>query len=131
MNFLGKCEYSHGNSLNASCFNVNSGSADVAHTLVFFLRLSLLDSIHMLVFALSSNNQRDSLTFGMVVVLICLTGDGEIIRGLKLRCTKSATCALKFGAGLISWGLSSVVSLVCHGPRHFLSFFRNCTADIS
>ena len=28
--------------------------------------------------------------------------------------------------GLISWGL---VFLVCHSPRHFLSFFRNCTAD--
>ena len=42
--------------------------------------------------------------FGMVV-LICLLGEGEIIRGLthlKLQGTKSATCALKFGAGLIS-----------------------------
>ena len=95
MNFLGKCEYSHGNSLNASCFSVNSGSADVAHTLVFFSGLSLSESIHMPVFALSSNNQVDSLTFG-VVVLICLIGEGEIIWGLKLRCTKSATCALKF-----------------------------------
>ena len=95
MNFLGKCEYSHGNSLNPSCFSVNSGSADVAHTLVFFLRLSLSESIHMPVFALSSNNQVDSLTFG-VVVLICLTGEGEIIWGLKLRCTKNATYALKF-----------------------------------
>ena len=60
MNFLGKCEYSHENSLNASCFNVNSGSADVVHTLVFFSRLSLSESIHMPVFALSSNNQGDS-----------------------------------------------------------------------
>ena len=49
----------------------------------------------MPVFALSSNNQVDSLTFG-VVVLICLIGEGEIISGLKLRCAKSATCALKF-----------------------------------
>ena len=94
MNFLGKCEYSHGNSLNASCFSLNSGSADVAHTLVFFSRLSLSESIHMPVFALSSSNQVDFLTFG-VVVLICF-GEGEIIWGLKRRCTKSATCALKF-----------------------------------
>ena len=69
------------------------------------------------------------MTFGMVV-LICLLGEGEIIWGLtrlKLRGTKSATFALKFGAGLISWGL---ILLVCHGPRHFFSFFfRNCTAD--
>ena len=72
----------------------------------------------MSVFALSSDNQGDSLTFG-VVVLICLLGEGEIIWSLKLRGTKSATCALKFGAGLISWGL---VFLACHGPRHFLSF---------
>ena len=77
----------HGNSLNASCFSVNSGSADVAHTLVFFSRLSLSESIHMPVFALSSNNQVDSLTFG-VVVLICLIGEGEIIWGLKLRCSR-------------------------------------------
>ena len=83
MNFLGKCEYSHGNSLNASCFNVNSGSADVTHTLVFFSRLSLSESIHMPVFALSSDNQGDFLTSG-VVVLICLLGEGEIIWGLKL-----------------------------------------------
>ena len=69
------------------------------------------------------------MTFGMVV-LICLLGEGEIIWGLtrlKLRGTKSARCALKFGAGLISWGL---ILLVCHGPRHFFSFlFLNCTAD--
>ena len=120
--YLGKCEYSHGNSLYALCFNVNSGSA-VTHKLVFFSQLSLSESIHMSVFALSSDNQGDSLIFG-VVVLICLLGKGEIIWGLKLRGTKRATCALKFGAGLISWGL------VCHGPRHFLCFFfRNCTAD--
>ena len=114
---LGKCEYSHGNSLNDSCFNVNSGSADVTHTLVFFSRLSLSKSIHMSVFALSSDNQGNSLTFG-VVVLICLPGEGEIIWGLKLRGTKNSTCALKFGAGLISW---SLVFLVCHGPRQFSS----------
>ena len=119
MNFLGKCEYSHENYLNASCFNVNSGSADVAHTIVFFSQLSVSESIHMPVFALSSNNQGHSLTFRMVV-LICLIGEGEIIWGLKFRCTKSATCALKFGSGLISWDL---VFLVCHGPRHFFSFF--------
>ena len=62
------------------------------------------------------------MTFGMVV-LICLLGEGEIIWGLtrlKLRGTKSATCALKLGAGLISWGL---IFLVCHGPRHFFRFF--------
>ena len=57
MNFLGKCKYSHGNSLNASCFNVNSGSVDVMHTLVFFSQLSLSESIHLSVFALSSDNQ--------------------------------------------------------------------------
>ena len=68
------------------------------------------------------------MTFGMVV-LICLLGEGEIIWGLprlKLRGTKSATCALKFGAGLISWGL---ILLVCHGPRHFLVFFSELQAD--
>ena len=75
MSLLGKCEYSHENSLNASCFNVNSGSAEVTHTLVFFSQLSLSESIHMPVFALSSNNQGDSLTFG-VVVLICLIEEG-------------------------------------------------------
>ena len=63
--------------------HVNSGSADVMHTLVFFSQLFLSESIHMSVFALSSVNQGDSLTFG-VVVLICLLGEGEIIRGLKL-----------------------------------------------
>ena len=62
---------------------------DVAHTLVFFSRLSLSESIHMPVFALPSSNQVDFLTFG-VVVLICLIEEGEIIWGLKLRCTKSA-----------------------------------------
>ena len=40
--------------------------------------------------ALSSENQGDSLAFG-VVVLICLLGEGEIIRGLKLRGTISAS----------------------------------------
>ena len=106
--------------MNASCFIGNSGSADVTHTLVFFSQLSLSESTPMSVFALSSDDPRgDSLTFGMVV-LICLLGEGEIIWGLKFRGTKSATCALKFGAGLISWGL---IFLVCHGPRHFLGFF--------
>ena len=69
MNFLGKCEYSNWNSLNVSCFNENSGSADVMHTLVFFSRLSLSESIHMSVFALSSDNQVDSLTFGVVLLI--------------------------------------------------------------
>ena len=78
INILHKCEYSHRNSLHASCFNVNSGSADVMHTLVFFSRLSLSKSILTSVFALSSDNQEDSLTFG-VVVLICLLGKGKII----------------------------------------------------
>ena len=64
MNFLGKCEYSHGNSLNAS-------------------RDCLYHSLYMSVFALSSDNQWDSLTFG-VVVLICLLGEGKIIWGLKV-----------------------------------------------
>ena len=57
--------------------------------------------MHMSVFALSSDNQGDSLSFG-VVVLICLLGEGKFIWGLKVQVTKSATCALKFGAGLIS-----------------------------
>ena len=96
MNFLGKCEYSHGNFLNASC---------------------LYQSLYI---CLSSDNQGDSLTFG-VVVLICLLGEGKIIWGQKVRVTKNDTCALKFGGGL--------VFLVCHGPRHFSSFFQNCTAD--
>ena len=56
---LGKCEYSKRNSLNASCFNANSGSADVTHTLVFLLQLSLAESKHMSVFALSFDNQGD------------------------------------------------------------------------
>ena len=51
----GKCEYFNGNSLNASCFSVNSGSAHVTHTLVFFSQLSLSESIPMSVFALSSD----------------------------------------------------------------------------
>ena len=54
----------------------------------------------MSVFALSSDNQ-DSLTFG-VMMLICILGEGKITWGLKVRVTKSVTCALKFGAGLIS-----------------------------
>ena len=78
INILHKCEYSHRNFVNASCFNVNSGSADVTHTLVFFSRLSRSESILMSVFALSSDNQGDSLTFG-VVVLIRLLGKGEIM----------------------------------------------------
>ena len=64
MNFLGKCEYSHGNSLNAS-------------------RDCLYHSLYISVFALSSDNQGDSLTFG-VVVLICLLEEGKIIWGLKV-----------------------------------------------
>ena len=50
MNLLDKCEYFNGNSLNGSCFNVNSGSAHVTHTLVF-----LSESIPISVFALSSD----------------------------------------------------------------------------
>ena len=55
MNFLGKYEYFSGNSLNASCVNVKSGSAYVTHTLVFFSQLSLSESIPMSVIALSSD----------------------------------------------------------------------------
>ena len=77
INTLHKCEYSHRNFFNASCFNVNSGSADVMHTLVFFSRLSLSESILMCLHCLS-DNQGDSLTFG-VVVLIRLLGKGEIM----------------------------------------------------
>ena len=102
---------------------MNSGSADVMHTLVFFSRLSLSESILMSVFALSSDTQGDSLTFG-VVVLICLLGKGKII-WVNFE-VPSATCTLRFGAGLISWGQ---VFLVCHSTRHFLSTFWNCTAD--
>ena len=101
INILHKCEYSHRNFFNASCFNVNSGSADVTHTFVSFSRLSLSESILMSVFALSSDNQGDSLTFG-VVVLIRLLGKGEIM-WVNFRDAKSATCTLRFGAGLISW----------------------------
>ena len=85
MNFLGKCVYFNGNSVNASCFTVNSGSAHVTHTSVFFSRLSPLESILMSVFPLSSDTPRggdNSLTFGMVV-LMCLLGVGQIIWGLK------------------------------------------------
>ena len=39
-NFLGKCEYFSGNSVNASCFNVNSGSAHV------MLMYSSCDCLH-------------------------------------------------------------------------------------
>ena len=81
----------------------------------------------MSVFALSSDNQGDSLTFG-VVVLICLPGEGEIIWGLKLRGTKSATCALKFGAGLISWGLVFLDVMV---QGIFLVFFGTAQLIIS
>ena len=55
MNFLGKCEYFNGNSLNASFFNVNSDSTHVTHTLVLFLQLSLSEFIPMSVFGLSSD----------------------------------------------------------------------------
>ena len=58
---------------------------------------------------------------------MCLLGEGEIIWVLKFRDTKSATCALKFGAGLIIWGL---IFLVCHGPRHFLSFLVQVFAEL-
>ena len=57
---------------------MNSGSADVTHTSVFFSRLFLSESILMSVFALSSDNQGDSLTFG-VVVLIRLLRKGKIM----------------------------------------------------
>ena len=60
MNFLGKCVYFNGNSLNASCFNVNSGSAHETHTLVLFSRLSLSEFIPMSVFALSSDAQGET-----------------------------------------------------------------------
>ena len=53
INTLHECEYFHRNFFNASCFNANSGSADVMDTLVFFSRLSLSESILMSVFALS------------------------------------------------------------------------------
>ena len=58
MNFLGECEYSQWNSLNAFCD-------------------CLYQSLYMSVFALSSDNQGDSLTF-RVVVLICLLGEGKL-----------------------------------------------------
>ena len=57
MNFLGKCEYFSGNSVNASYFSANSGSAHVTHTLVFFSRLSVSESMPMSVFALCSDAQ--------------------------------------------------------------------------
>ena len=44
---------------NASCLNVNSGSAQVTHTLVFFSRLSPSESIPMSVFALSSDAREE------------------------------------------------------------------------
>ena len=56
---------------------MNSGSA-VTHTLVFFSRLSLSESLLMSVFALFSDNHGDPLTFG-VAVLIRLFGKGEIM----------------------------------------------------
>ena len=65
---------------------MNPGSADVTHTLVFFSRLYISESILMSVFALSSDNQGDSLTFG-VVVLIRLLGK-EKLCGLTSRCQK-------------------------------------------
>ena len=126
INILHKCEYSHRNFLNASCFNVNSGSADVTHTFVFFSRLSLSESILTSVFALSSDNQGDSLTFA-VVVLICLLGKGEVIWLLTSRCQKCYMYSEIWDRPQISWGL---VFLVCHSPRHFLSIFWNCTADL-
>ena len=83
MNYLGKCEYSHGNSLNVSrdCL---------------YQSLYICLYLHCLLIT-----RGDSLTLG-VVVLICLLGEGKIIWGLRVRVTKSAICALKFGAGLIS-----------------------------
>ena len=124
INILHKSEYSHRNFFNASCFNVNSGSADLTHTLVFFSRLSLSESILMSVFALSSDNQGDSLTFG-VVVLICLLEKGGIM-WVNLEVPKKCYLYSEIWGRLISWGL---VFLVCHSPRHFLSIFWNCTAD--
>ena len=57
MNFLGKCGNFNRNSVNTSCFNMNSGSAHVTHTLIFFSRMSLSESIPMSVFPLSSDDR--------------------------------------------------------------------------
>ena len=75
INTLHKCEYSYRNFFNASCFNVNSGSADVTYSSrdCLYQSLYLCLCLHCL-----SDNQGDSLTFG-VVVLIRLLGKGEIM----------------------------------------------------
>ena len=75
----------------------------------------------MPVFAFPSNNQGGRLD-------VWSGGADMLIGGLKLQCTKSATSALKFRAGLIAWGL---VFLVCRGPRYFLSLFFGTAQLIS
>ena len=89
----------------------------------------LYQSIHLSVLALSSDNRGGGGGGGRALWLLewwcwyAYLGRAKlfgVLPRLKLRGTKSATCALKFGTGLISWGL---IFLVCHGPRHFYSFF--------
>ena len=84
------------------CFNVNFGSADVTHTLVFFSRLSLSESIHMSVFVLSFDNQWELLHFWSGGADMLTWGRRNYL-GCKTSRYQSATCALKFGAGLTSW----------------------------
>ena len=73
----------------------------------------------MSVFALSSDNQWDSLTFG-VVMLMCLLGEGKIIWGLKSSSYQKCCMCSKI------WGrpdqLSSGISGM-HDPKHFLVVF--------
>ena len=95
---------------------MNSGSADAnIGILLMIISISLYICLYLLCLLITRG---DSVTFGMVV-LICLHGEGKIIwdlTRLKLQGTKSVTCALKFGADLISWGL---IFLVYHGPSIF------------
>ena len=112
------------NSVNASCCNVNSGSANVMHTLFFFLRLSLSESIRVYqslsesirvypsqslsestavsVFALFSDARgRGLLDFwnGGADVLIC--GRPNYLGSEISRKPKNAICVLIFRVGLI------------------------------
>ena len=94
---MGKCEYFNGNSVNASCFNVN-GFAYVTHTLVFFLQWSLSESIPMSPFALSSDargwggrglpgfwNGADVLTWGRCLIKIFMGKGWWMGRGVAVK----------------------------------------------
>ena len=75
--------------------------------------------VHMSVFALSSDNQWGLLDFWS-------DGDDMLTWGRR---NYLGSKTLRYQKCSEIWGRPDLLGSVCYGPRHFLSFVRNCTAD--